>query len=60
MDYPSTLTAQLCALTKTLDDPGIDLQAILAVLSDELSQVVSSFIGLSMTQRFDGFDVAMT
>ena len=60
MDNASALTAQLGALTNILDDPGTDLQAILAVLSDELSQVVASYIGLTMTQQFDGFEVSMS
>ncbi len=60
MDYSRALTAQLGALTNTLDDPGTDLQAILDVLADELTLVVSSFLGLKVTHRFDGFDVTMT
>jgi len=60
MVHLSTLTAQLSALTTTLGNPGTDLQAILDVLVDDLSASVPSFFGLTMTQQFDGFDVAMT
>ena len=36
MDFPRALSRQLSALTDALDDPGTDLQAVLAVLVDDL------------------------
>lgn len=59
MDYSSTLTAQLNALTTTLGNPCADLQAILDVLVDDLSASIPSFLGLTMSLPFDGFDVTI-
>lgn len=59
MNYSSRLTAQLTALSTAFGDPGTDLQAILDVLADDLSGSVPSFIGLTMTQQFDGFAVTL-
>ena len=54
MDFPRALSGQLSALTDALDDPGTDLQAVLAVLVDDLTVAVPSFLGLTMTLRLGG------
>jgi hypothetical protein len=60
MIFPDTLTSSLNELTTALDDPGTDLQAILDVLIDDVSTVVSSFLGLTLTLQLDGFPVTLT
>ena len=60
MNYSTALIAQLSALTATSGSPDTDLQAILDVLLDDLLSAVPSFVGLTMTQRFDGFAVTTT
>lgn len=60
MDFPASLSQQLSDLTDALDDPGTDLQAILAVLVDDLISSVPSFLGLTMTLRVAGESIAMT
>ena len=45
MEFPASLSAQLSELTDALDDPGTDLQAILAVLIDDVTAAVPSFLG---------------
>ena len=56
----TALTAQLSALTATSGTADTDLQAILDVFGDDLLSAVPSFIGLAMTQRFDGFAITTT
>ena len=51
MEFPAWLSAQLSELTEVLDDPATDLQAILAVLIDDVTVAVPSFLGLRMTLR---------
>lgn len=60
MMFPETLTSSLNELTTALDDPGTDLQAILEVLIDDVSAVVSSFLGLTIRLELDGFPVTVT
>lgn len=60
MDVPRALSEQLSALTDALDDPGTDLQAVLAVLVDDLRAVVPSFLGLRMTLRLGGDPITLT
>ncbi len=60
MNCSTALTAQLSALTATSGEADTDLQAILEVLVDDLVSAVPSFVGLTMTQRFDGFAVTTT
>ena len=47
MNFPASLSQQLSDLTDALDDPGTDLQAILALLVDDLTAAVPSFLGLT-------------
>lgn len=54
MDVPQELILHLSALTEALDEPGTDLQAMLAVLADDLRTAVPSFLGLVMTVTSDG------
>ena len=60
MEFPASLSAQLSELTDALDDPGTDLQAILAVLIDDVTAAVPSFLGLRMTLRLAGEPVTLT
>ena len=60
MEFPHVLSRDLAALTEALDNPGTDLQAVLAVLTDDLRTAVSSFIGLTMTVEVDGNQVTLT
>ena len=60
MDIPTSLSQQLSDLTDAMDDPGADLQAILAVLVDRLTAAVPSFLGLSMTLRVAGQPIKLT
>ena len=60
MDVTRALSGQLSALTDALDDPGTDLQAVLAVLVDDLTVAVPSFLGLTMTLRLGGDPVTLT
>jgi hypothetical protein len=59
VEFPIVLSRDLSALTEALDNPGTDLQAVLAVLADDLRAVVPSFIGLAMTIRVGGNPVTL-
>jgi hypothetical protein len=59
VDIPHRLTAQLGGLSDALDEPGADLEAMLAVLADDLITAVPSFLGLTMTMAMDGEDVIL-
>lgn len=60
MDLPASLITQLDSLTTALDDPGTDLRAILAVLSDDVTSAVPSYLGLTITMVTDGDAVQLT
>ena len=60
MDLPHPLSAQLGALTYALEDPGIDLQAVIAELAADVTAAVPSFLGLTMTLLLDGRPVTVT
>lgn len=60
MEFPAWLSAQLSELTEVLDDPATDLQAILAVLIDDVTVAVPSFLGLRMTLEVAGEPVTVT
>jgi len=49
MDVPQHVIRQLAALTVTPDEPRTDLPVILAVLLDDLTHTVPSFLGLTLT-----------
>ena len=54
METPRSLTDDLDALTEALDDPVLDLEAVLNVLTDDLSVAIPSYLGLSITLKIDG------
>lgn len=56
MDIPDDLIAPLAELTGALNEDGADLQAMLAVLIDDLATAVPSFLGLTMTIPQGGND----
>ena len=49
MEIPDNLVVHLADLSEALEDSGTDLQAVLAVLIDDLRSAVPSFLGLRMT-----------
>lgn len=53
MDLPHSLADDLDVLTEALGDPVLDLEAVLTVLTDDLTAAVPSFLGLSMTLQVD-------
>ena len=59
MEFPIVLARHLSALTEALDNPGTDLQAVLAVLADDLRGAVSSFLGLTMTVYASGAPITL-
>ena len=59
MDFSRALSEQLSALTDALDDPGVDLQAVLGVLVDDLMIAVPSFLGLTLTLRLGGDPITL-
>jgi hypothetical protein len=48
------LAEQLDALSAALEDPAIDLNAILSVLTDDITAAAPSFLGLILTVHLDG------
>ena len=59
MDTPDHLIAHLAELTDLLDEPGTDLQAVLAVLVDDLMTAVPSFLGLTISIPTAGTEVTV-
>jgi hypothetical protein len=60
MVFSDVLVAQLNALSAAPDEPGANLNTILEDLLDDLSAVVSSFLGLTMTLSQDGMPITLT
>ena len=60
MEFPHVLCDQLAELSEALAEPGTDLQAILAVLIDDITAAVPSFLGLTVTLHIDGRTVTIT
>ena len=60
MELPTDLTVPLAALTQSLDDDGTDLQAILAVLHDDLIDAVPSYLGLRITFHPQGYAITLS
>jgi len=54
------VTNQLDVLTEALEDPGTDLQAVLAVLVDDLTAAVPSLLGLHLTITVAGDPVILS
>jgi len=49
MGYSPALVEDLTLLSEALDDPMTDLQAVLSVLTDDLTSAIPSFLGLTVT-----------
>lgn len=54
MDVPPALVEGLTLLSDALDDPVMDLEAILSVLTDDLTAAIPSYLGLIITLHVDG------
>ncbi|MFN8199347.1 MAG: hypothetical protein U0R72_13615 [Nakamurella multipartita] len=57
---PDALRQHLDILTAYLDTPGVDLNAILDVLLDDITEAVPSFLGLELTITVAGFSTTLT
>jgi len=60
MSFSHTLAEDLDALTEALGDPVLDLEAVLSVLTDDLTSAVPGYLGFSMTLYRDGTPITMT
>lgn len=60
MDTPKPMSTQLEALTNALEDPRVDLQAVVAALATDVTAAVPSFLGLAMTLLLDNHPVTVT
>jgi hypothetical protein len=56
----AALAADLKLLTDSLDEPGIDLEALLQALAVGTSAAVDSYLGLMMTLVIDSFPFTLT
>jgi hypothetical protein len=54
LETPRSLPDDLDALTEALDDPVLDLEAVLSVLTDDLLTAIPSYLGMSITVIIDG------
>jgi hypothetical protein len=60
VEISAALAADLKALTDVLDEPGIDLEALLQALAVGTSAAVDSYLGLMMTLVIDSFPFTLT
>ena len=60
VDFPRDLPHQLDLLTDALEDPGTDLQAVVTVLVDDLTEAIPSLLGLNLTITLDGDMVTLS
>jgi hypothetical protein len=60
VDVPPELIEGLTLLSDALDDPVIDLEAILSVLTDDLVSAIPSYLGLIVTLHIDGNPVIVS
>ena len=60
MDVPPELIEGLTLLSDALDDPVVDLEAILSVLTDDLVSAVPSYLGLIITLHIDGSPIIVS
>jgi hypothetical protein len=60
VDFPHDVTDQFNGLTDALEDPGTDLQTVLAVLVDDLRAAIPSVLGLTATITQAGDAVTLT
>jgi hypothetical protein len=60
VEVPPELIEGLTLLSDALDDPVMDLEAILSVLTDDLVSAVPAFLGLIITLHIDGNPVIVS
>jgi len=60
MDVPPELIEGLTLLSDALDDPVMDLEAILSVLTDDLVSAIPSYLGLIITLHVDSNPVIVS
>lgn len=60
MEFPDILKRQLASLGAALDDPHIDLQALLGALVIEITAAIPSFLGLTVSFPSIAGPVSMT
>ncbi len=60
MDYSPALVEGLSLLSDALDDPMTDLQAVLSVLTDDLTAAVPAYLGLTVTLHVQDHPVVVT
>lgn len=60
MSTPDALRQHLDILTGYVDTPGVDLNAILDVLLDDIAEAVPSFLGLELTITVSGSSTTIT
>jgi hypothetical protein len=60
MDLPHALVDGLTLLSDALDDPFTDLEAVLGVLTDDLTEAVPLYLGLTITLHADDCPVVIS
>ena len=60
MDVPPALIEGLTLLSDALDDPVMDLEAILSVLTDDLVSAIPAYLGLIITLHVEGNPVIIS
>jgi len=60
MDFPHDKNMQFDLLTDALEDPGTDLQTVLALLIDDLRAAIPSVLGLTITVTQAGDSVTLS
>jgi hypothetical protein len=60
MEYSPSLVEGLSLLSDALDDPITDLQAVLSVLTDDLTAAVPGYLGLTVTLHVQDNPVVVT
>lgn len=60
MDLSAALAGDLAVLTEAIDDPDLDLQALLDALTSDLRRAVASYLGMRMTIVIEDRQVSFT
>jgi hypothetical protein len=60
VEVPPALIEGLTLLSDALDDPVMDLEAILSVLTDDLVSAIPDYLGLIVTQHIDGHPIIVS
>jgi hypothetical protein len=55
MELSPLLTVPLTVLTESLNDPNVDLLVMLSDLTGQLTAIVPTFLGLTITVHSGGF-----